>query len=135
MIPVWSAPRSTSSSARIIPSETSPRTFRRSSVSPFGSTAPGSATATVAPAPKFHAPQTIDRGVTVSDVDLRELQTVGARVLDRLEHASDSEQVEIAVGVGDAARLDALDLRRRDRQPGRELVERHLERDVLGAAS
>ncbi len=61
MIPVWSAPRSTSSSARIIPSDTSPRTFRRSSVSPFGSTAPGSATATVAPAPKFHAPQTIER--------------------------------------------------------------------------
>jgi hypothetical protein len=33
--------------------------IRRSSVSPFGSVAPGSATATVAPAPKFHAPQTI----------------------------------------------------------------------------
>src|SRR5262249_55925830 len=35
------------------------RSLRRSSVSPFGSVAPGSATATFAPAPKFHAPQTI----------------------------------------------------------------------------
>jgi hypothetical protein len=62
MIPAWSVPRSTSSSARIIPSLTSPRTLRRSRCTPFGSTAPGSATATVAPAPKFHAPQTIERG-------------------------------------------------------------------------
>src|SRR3954471_3738460 len=62
MIPSWSVPRSTSSSARIIPSDTSPRTLRRSSVRPFGSVAPGSATATVAPAPKFHAPHTIERG-------------------------------------------------------------------------
>ncbi len=49
MIPLWSVPRSTSSSARIIPSDTSPRSLRRSSVSPFGSVAPGSATATFAP--------------------------------------------------------------------------------------
>ncbi len=62
MMPAWSWPRSTSSSARIIPSDVSPRTLRRSSVTPFGSTAPGSATATVAPAPKFQAPQTIERG-------------------------------------------------------------------------
>ena len=59
MIPEWSLPSSTSSSARIIPSESSPRTLRCSSCSPPGSRAPGSATATVAPAPKFQAPQTI----------------------------------------------------------------------------
>ncbi len=62
MIPLWSVPRSTSSSARIIPSDISPRSSRRSSVIPFGSVAPGSATATFAPAPKFHAPQTICDG-------------------------------------------------------------------------
>src|SRR3954462_4051311 len=62
MIPEWSLPSSTSSSARIIPSESSPRTLRCSSCRPPGSFAPGSATATVAPAPKFHAPQTIWRG-------------------------------------------------------------------------
>ena len=62
MIPEWSVPRSISSSARIIPSESSPRTFRCSSWRPPGSVAPGSATATVAPAPKFQAPQTICRG-------------------------------------------------------------------------
>src|SRR3954454_10774333 len=63
MIPPWSCPSSSSRSERIIPSETSPRSLRRSIVnSPPGMTPPGSTTATVAPAPKFHAPQTIDRG-------------------------------------------------------------------------
>ena len=63
MIPAWSAPSSSSRSERIIPSETSPRSFARSSgFSAPGRTAPGSATATVAPAPKFQAPQTICRG-------------------------------------------------------------------------
>ena len=62
MIPEWSVPSSISSSARIIPFESSPRTLRWSSFSPPGRTAPGSATATVAPAPKFQAPQTIWRG-------------------------------------------------------------------------
>ena len=61
-MPAWSSPSSSSCSERIIPSETLPRSFARSSVLPSGSTAPGSATATVAPAEKFHAPQTIWRG-------------------------------------------------------------------------
>src|ERR1035437_10249356 len=46
----------------IIPSETLPRSLTRSSFMPPGTTAPGHPTATVAPAPKFHAPQTIWRG-------------------------------------------------------------------------
>ena len=62
MIPPWSGPSSTSSSARIIPFDNSPRSIVCSSFVPFASTAPGSATATVAPGPKFHAPQTICRG-------------------------------------------------------------------------
>ena len=60
MIPEWSVPRATSSSARIIPRDTSPRSGRSSSgPGKPGRTAPGRPTATVAPAPKFHAPQTI----------------------------------------------------------------------------
>ena len=61
-MPACSELSSSSASERIIPSETDPRSFARSSVRPSGSTAPGSATATVAPAPKFQAPQTIWRG-------------------------------------------------------------------------
>ena len=61
-MPACSSLIESSDSERIIPSETVPRSFARSSVRPSGSTAPGSATATVAPASKFHAPQTICRG-------------------------------------------------------------------------
>src|SRR5687768_12816569 len=63
MIPEWSAPSSSSRSERIIPRESSPRSFASPSGSSApGSSAPGRATATVAPAPKFQAPQTICRG-------------------------------------------------------------------------
>ena len=62
MIPPWSVPSSSSRSDRIIPSDTSPRSFRFSILKSPGITAPGVTTATVAPAPKFHAPQTIERG-------------------------------------------------------------------------
>ena len=61
-MPACSELSSSSASERIIPSDTEPRSLARSSVRPSGSTAPGSATATVAPAPKFQAPQTIWRG-------------------------------------------------------------------------
>ena len=61
MIPEWSGPISSSRSERIIPFDTTPRSFACSSLWPPGITAPGSATATYAPAPKFQAPQTIWR--------------------------------------------------------------------------
>ena len=61
-MPVWSSPSSSSCSERIIPSDTEPRSVACSSTRPSGSIAPGSATATVAPAEKFHAPHTIWRG-------------------------------------------------------------------------
>ena len=70
--------------------------------------------------------------IALADVDPGQLQPVGVRVLDRVEHAADEEAPEVAVGVDHTARLDALDLRGRDRQPRRELVERHRERHVLG---
>ena len=47
MIPKWSSPMPTSSSARIIPLDLTPRSFASPSVEPSGMTAPGSATATV----------------------------------------------------------------------------------------
>ena len=59
MIPSWSSPIPTSSSARIIPCDSTPRSFALPSVEPSGITAPGSATATLCPAATFGAPQTI----------------------------------------------------------------------------
>ncbi len=47
MMPSWSSPIPTSSSARIIPLDFTPRSFASPSVAPSGITAPGSATATV----------------------------------------------------------------------------------------
>ena len=96
-------PSSSSSSARIIPLEDSPRSFTSPSVRPSGSTAPGSATATVAPAPKFQAPQTICRGSGFADVDEAHLEPVGVRVLACLEHAPDEVLAEVPVRVRHAA--------------------------------
>ena len=62
MMPSCSAESSSSRSESIIPSETWPRSFALRSTVPSGSTAPGSATATVSPAWKLVAPQTIWRG-------------------------------------------------------------------------
>ena len=62
MIPGLRSPEGSSSSseaARIIPSETTPRSFACFSFVPSGITAPGRATATVWPASTFGAPHTI----------------------------------------------------------------------------
>jgi len=69
--------------------------------------------------------------LALTDVHPTELEPVGVRVLGGLQHLAHAEEAEVAVGVRDAAPLDALDLRGRDRQPGRQLVERHLDRDVV----
>jgi hypothetical protein len=69
--------------------------------------------------------------LALAQVDLRQLQPIGVRVLDRLEHLADAKEAEVAVGIGDAARLDPLDLGRRDRQPVGQLGQRHLQRDVV----
>ena len=62
MIPSPSGEMSSSRSDRIMPSEVSPRSFEREMRRPSSSAVPGSATATVSPAPKFQAPHTICRG-------------------------------------------------------------------------
>src|SRR5204863_3786919 len=69
--------------------------------------------------------------LALADVDLRQLQAVGIRMLLRLEHAADAEEIDVAAVVGDARGNEALDLRGGDRQPRRELVEPHLERHVF----
>ena len=68
MIPSCSAPIATSSSARIIPLDSMPRSFAFPSLVPSGITAPGFATATVWPAATFGAPHTICDGVAVADI-------------------------------------------------------------------
>ena len=60
-IPPASSPISSSASERIIPSDSTPRSFALPSFVPSGITAPGSATGTVWPAATLGAPQTIVR--------------------------------------------------------------------------
>ena len=59
MIPSCRVPIPTSSSARIMPSDSTPRSLAFLSLTPPGITAPGRATATVWPSATFGAPQTI----------------------------------------------------------------------------
>ena len=47
----------------------------------------------------------------LADVDLRQLQPVGVRMLLRLEHAADAEEIDVAAVVGDARGNEALDFR------------------------
>ena len=64
-------------------------------------------------------------------VDPAELQAVGVRVLAGLDDAPDEKVLEVAVGVGDAAPRDPLDLDGRDGEPVGERAQRHVEGDVL----
>ena len=73
MIPSWSVPIATSSSARIIPCDSTPRSLARFSRVPSGITAPGEATATVCPAATLGAPHTI---CAVSPSPIDTVQTV-----------------------------------------------------------
>ena len=88
-----------SRSDRIMPSEVSRRSFERPILRPSRSAVPGSATATVSPAPKFQAPHTIWRGARSPTSTLRELQAVGVGVLARLEHVPGDDQLLDAVEV------------------------------------
>ena len=65
MIPSWSSPIPSSSSARIMPLDLTPRSFASPSSVPSGMIAPGSATATVWPAATFGAPHTIVWGAAL----------------------------------------------------------------------
>jgi hypothetical protein len=52
-------------------------------------------------------------------------------MLAGLEHLSDPKETEVAVLVRDATPLDARDDRGRDVQTPGEILERHLQRDVV----
>ena len=69
--------------------------------------------------------------VAFADVDLAELQAVRVRVLHGFEHTTDAEETEVAVDVGDADPLDALDLAGRDHKALGDLVDGTIDRDVL----
>ena len=126
-------PISSSFSARIIPSETTPRSFARLSFVPSGMTAPGVATATVWPAATFGAPQTIVAGRAPAssrrrqrraEVDRAHAQAVGVGMRLHVEHAPDDEPRDI----GHAVVVDRLDLRAGQRQA---LLDRaHVQRRV-----
>ena len=99
-------PSSSSRSDRIIPSETWPRSLARSSFVPPGSTAPGSATATVAPVAEVPGTAHDLTGSPFAHVHAAELEPVGVRVLTRLEHVADAVEPEVPVDVGDTDPLD-----------------------------
>ena len=67
----------------------------------------------------------------LAEVDARELEPVGVRVPLGGEDPADAEEREVAGLVGNAVRLDPLDLGRRHREAGGELGQGHLERDVV----
>ena len=83
--------------------------------------------------PRAEVPRAADdlARLALPHVDAAELQPIGVRVLRRLEHAPDAEQAEIPVAVRDPAALDPVDLRGGDREPLRELAQRHLDGDVV----
>ena len=64
-------------------------------------------------------------------VDDAELEPVRVRVLLGLQHAPDAEEPEVAVQVGHAAALDRRDHRRRPVDAVGELLEGHLQGDVV----
>ena len=60
-----------------------------------------------------------------------QLEPVGVGMLARLEHPPDAVETEVAVRVGDAARLDRPHLAAREQQSLRELGRGHVEVDVV----
>ncbi len=69
--------------------------------------------------------------LALADVDAAELQPVRVRVLAGLDDAADEEAAEVAVGVGDAAVDDPVDLAAREDELRRQPLDRPVERDVL----
>ena len=103
MIPAWSVPSPISSSARIIPRDTSPRSGRSSSgPGKPGRSTPGSPTATVAPTPKFQAPQTICRGSPSPTSTWQSWSLSAFGCLSAATHPADAQIREVVALVGDA---------------------------------
>ena len=66
-----------------------------------------------------------------ADVDARDLEPVGVRMLLRLEHLADAEPLQIPVLVRDATANDTVDLATGEDEPARELLDGQVEVDVL----
>ena len=69
--------------------------------------------------------------LALAHVDAAELEPVGVRMLPRLDHASDAEEAEIAVDVGDAAAHDSFDAGNGAAQPRCKVVDGHVDVDVV----
>ena len=106
-IPAWSVPIASSSSARIIPFETTPRSFAAPSFVPSGITAPGRATATVWPGGDVRRAADDLRGSPSPTSTWQTRQPVGVRVLLGAEHAPDDE---VRAAAADAVVVDPVDL-------------------------
>ena len=132
MIPAWSVPRPISSSARIIPRDSSPRSGRSSS----GAGKPGSSTPGQtdrdggADAEVPGAADDLAR-LALPHVDLAELELVGVRVLLGRDDLADAQVREVVAHVGDADVDHAVDLERRDGEPAGDLVRGRVDADVL----
>ena len=121
MIPLWSVPSSSSRSERIIPSETSPRSFaldRQPHRDRRAGQRDGDGRA------RAEVPRAADdrARLALPHVDRAELEPVGVRVLAGLEDAADAEQAEVAVLVGDAEARRSGRPRSSRRRAGRELL-------------
>ena len=132
MIPSWSAPRPISSSARIIPRETSPRSGR-SVERPREPREERARETDRDGRARAEVPRAADDllRVGVADVDLAELEPVGVRVRLGADDAPDDEVPEVAALVCDADLDEPLDLERRDGEPPRDLLVGRRRLDVL----
>ena len=99
---------------------------------PSSSTVPGSATATVSPAPKFQAPHTIWRGSPSPTSTRVSCSRSAFGCLPASTHEPGDDQLLDAVHRRQAAPLDALDLVARERELRDELVQRRQLREVVG---
>ena len=131
MIPAWSSPRPTSSSARIIPREASPRSSRSSSgTSRIGRVAPGSATLR---RPGLEVPRAADdpTRVALPDVHLTDTRPVGIRMGRDVQRLPHEESTEVAVDVRTPTLRIRSSVERGDGQAPRDLLRRRVVRDVL----
>ena len=120
-------PIPTSSSARIIPLDSTPRSFALPSFVPSGMIAPGRATATVCPAATLGAPHTIVLGSPSPMSTVHTRQPVGVRMPLGGEHLPDHELGRVA----HAHPVQALDLDPGHRERVGDLLGRHARVAVL----
>ena len=121
-MPLWSSPSPISRADSSMPSDTSPRIVRRSSVNPPGSVAPDGAYGTTMPAVMFGAPHTT-RVCPLAEVDVGEADLVGVRVRQHVEDARRDHTADLAAGL-----LDGFDLEAELIQRGHDLGHRRGDR-------